>query len=524
MRAIEVYTLVSLRDILRRFVVELAVATTIVALSVMIGWNGSAVAATVSLSSISNIQNEVNSHPAGTTFTLQPGVYRTNSITLSALNNGDSFIGQAGAIMDGAKVLTGWRQATIHGVHYWTTAGGTPMATPACGFTFSCCMPDYPACNYVQDLYLDNLEYKHVTSLGGIGTGKNWYYDFGGGDGGIRNNVYLPAAANPNSHSVELGDTPYAFKGTASNVTIRNLTIEKYAPAILSGTIQVLGPNWLIQNNQVRLNHGIGISDKQGGTNVQVLGNNVHHNGDTGISGPGSGGRWDSNTVAYNNADGVNTDYAGGGTKFTGNNVTVSNNVVHDNFGAGLFTDAGGTHNTYDHNTAYNNTTWGIRYETSRYGTITNNLVYGNGNSTHSSQIAYAGSDHGRISGNTVIDGGSGAIVIVNIVGSRPNGGSNPIYKVTDTQITSNTIWLPTNASDVAAGLIDHALPHQPSIYSDRTNFFNHNTYEFSASVRSSWHWGETTGQPLSWSAWRTDRQDPNGTTRSSSPRPSLTQ
>ncbi|MBV8357757.1 MAG: right-handed parallel beta-helix repeat-containing protein [Deltaproteobacteria bacterium] len=524
MRVIHGCTVVSLRDILRRFVVELAVATTLVAVSVTVGWNGSAVAATVTLSPGDSIQNAVNTNPAGTTFVLQPGVYRNNGVTLSTSNNGDSFIGQAGAIMDGAIVLTGWTQVSINGVLYWTTAGGTPLATPACSNAFSCCMPNYPGCNYVQDLYLDDVEYQHVTSLAGVVAGTSWYYDFDGGDGGIQNNVYLAAADNPNSHTVELGDTKYAFKGTASNITIQNLVIEKYAPSILSGAIQVLGPNWLIQNNEVRLNHGIGISDKQGGDNVQVLGNNVHHNGDSGIGGPGNGGLWDSNTVAYNNADGVNPDYAGGGSKFTGNNVMISNNIAHDNLGTGLFVDAGGSYDTFDHNTSYNNYGDGIRYETSRYGTITNNIVYGN-NDPSLAQIAYTGSDHGRISGNTVIDEGHGAIVVVNIVGSRPHG-VTPIYTVTDTQVTSNTIWMSTNATDLAVGLIDNAQPHQPGIFSDPTNFFDHNIYEFSAQTRPSWHWGETADflQSISWSAWRGDGQDPNGTTMQNIPRPGLGQ
>ena len=319
---------------------------------------------------------------------------------------------------------------------------------------------------------------------------------------------------------MELGEAPYAFKGTASNITITNLTIEMYAPPLILGTIQILGPNWLIQNNEVRLDHGIGISDKQGGDNVQVLGNNVHHNGDTGISGPGNGGLWDSNTVAYNNANHINVNFAGGGSKFTGSYVTVSYNIVHDNLGSGLFTDAGGTYNTYDHNTSYNNSANGIRYEVSRYGTITNNFVYGN-----QAQIVYTGSDHGRISGNTVIQNSSsqGAILVVNTVGTRTDNAS---YLITDTQVTGNTIWIASNGVNVAAGLRDQAQPPQPSIYTDSTNFFDYNVYEFSASVRSSWIWGEVANsfQPISWSAWQADGQDPHGTTMQNIPRPSLTQ
>ena len=89
--------------VLRRLIIELAVAAAIVVVSVKVGWNGNAMAATVTLSPGDKIQDAVNANPAGTTFVLQPGVYRNSSVTLSDSNNGDSFIGQAGAILDGAR-------------------------------------------------------------------------------------------------------------------------------------------------------------------------------------------------------------------------------------------------------------------------------------------------------------------------------------------------------------------------------------------------------------------------------------
>src|SRR5215469_9088941 len=153
-----------------RLIIELAIAAAIVAVGVTVGWNGKAMAAMVTLSPGDNIQDAVNASPAGTTFVLRSGVYRNDSITLSASNNGDSFIGQAGAILDGAKVLTGWRQATIHGVNYWTTAGGTPQVTPVCPAPspVPCCMSGYDGCVYIQDLYLGGVGYNNITTLAGV--------------------------------------------------------------------------------------------------------------------------------------------------------------------------------------------------------------------------------------------------------------------------------------------------------------------------------------------------------------------
>jgi parallel beta-helix repeat protein len=510
----------SLRGVLRRLVLEPALVATITAASIFGGRARSAMAATVTLSGGSNIQNAVSNNPAGTTFVLDSGTYRGSSVT--SLKNGDSFIGDTGAIMDGAKLLTGWTQVTIKGGHYWTTAGDTPLTTPSCGggvtvngSTVPCCLAGYPGCHYVQDLYLDDIEYQHVTSLADVVAGTSWYYDFSGRDGGILNNIYLAADDDPNFDTVELGDTTQAFASSASNITIKNLIIEKYASAIDSGTVEVNGPNWLIQDNEVRLNHGVGISDKYGGDNVQVLGNNVHNNGQIGVGGPGKGGLWDSNTIAYNNADGVNTDFCAGGSKFTGSNITISNNIAHDNYGPGLWSDDGAAYNNYDYNTSYNNFAGGIRYETSRYGVITNNTVYGN---TKNAQIVYTGSDHGRITGNTVIDNGHGGIVVLNTVGSR----KGTVYQVVDTQVTGNMIWISSNATDVVAGSLDKAQPAQPGIFTNPTNFFDYNIYQFSGSVRASWRWGETASslKPMSWSAWRASSQDPHGTVMDGVPAP----
>jgi parallel beta-helix repeat protein len=485
-------------------VMIVAIATSIIAESLC-----SAVAETVTLSPGANLQGAVNTHAAKTIFVLQPGTYRYQSVNLTSSQNGDSFIGETGAILDGAKVLTKWVHSSINGILYWTTAGGTPLPTPTpscAGTKVACCQPGYPGCAYVQDLYVDDVEYQHVTSLGDVVAGQSWYYDFDGTDGGIKDHIYMAAGDDPNTHVVELGDTSYAFAGTASDITIQNLTIEKYAAPLSTGVVQVGGPNWLIQNNQILLNHGIGLSDLRAGTYVQVLDNTISYNGELGCGGPGSYGVWDSNTIAYNNADFVGIAFEGDGTKFAGSHVTISNNVAHDNYGTGLHIDGGATYVTISNNTSYNNL-GGIRYEVSQHGTIANNIVYGSLDDF--TAISWAGSAHGRISGNTVVDTGGGGIFITNLVGTRPK---SIVYKITDVQATDNTIWV-SPKDNVAAGMADFAKPPEPSIFTDPTNFFNYNVYQFPELSRAVWLWGESTTPPtpMSWDVWRELGQDPHG-------------
>ena len=286
--------------------VTFTVKRSLIALFVVVTCTRLASAATVTLSPGDNIQNAVNNHPGGTTFILQPGIYRGNSVT--SLKDGDRFIGRAGADMNGAKLLRNWTTVSIGGVQYWTRAGGAPLDTPPCpSLSGVCCQPNNPGCLYVQDLYVDNVDYRHVTSLTKVVSGS-WYYAFTSRGGAVRNNIYMFRGDHPNSHTVELGTSNYAFKDTASNITIKNLTIEKYAAPLESGAVVPAGSSWLIQNNEFRLNHGWGVKVMETGNNVQVLGNNLHDNGEGGMGAGGiTGGRFDSNSVVHNNIDSVLT-------------------------------------------------------------------------------------------------------------------------------------------------------------------------------------------------------------------------
>ena len=84
---------------------RVAITGLIAAVIIITGADLCAMAATVTLSPPANIQNAVDVNRPGTVFALRPGIYREASVT--SLKNGDSFIGEPGAIMDGAKQLSG---------------------------------------------------------------------------------------------------------------------------------------------------------------------------------------------------------------------------------------------------------------------------------------------------------------------------------------------------------------------------------------------------------------------------------
>jgi parallel beta-helix repeat protein len=462
----------------------------------------------VTVSPNDDLQALVRACPSGTTFNLTAGVHH-DSVT--APKSDDVFTGVAGAIESGAKELTGWSQVTINSVSYWTTAGGKPLSSDSHNAVH--CQADYPRCWYVQDLYFDNANYVHVPSLDRVAAGS-WYYDFSGDDGGVMNNIYL--TDDPTGHVVELGARSFAFTSdSASGITIQNLIIEKYAQNLLDGAVLPRAPGWTIQQCEIRLNHGIGISLRPpNGSNAQILNNVLHDNGEFGFNiGRVSNVIVKGNTIYHNNTDHVNTDFGSGCCKIVGANIMVSDNVVYDNLGMGLWSDAFANGVTYSHNTVYGNTGEGIRVEVSDHNTIANNTVYGNGfgnpdeRNRKGPQIHYVSSSHATITDNVVtVSPNSGGGIIVDYNARREGCGQGCKLPIEMTISGNRIIVLTPNIPAVAV-----------ADYSNTFNLwegevvFDQNIYCLpNASWKGSiWRWGNGNPAPsIDFKTWQSRHQD----------------
>jgi len=310
-----------------------------------------------------NIQKYVNANPVDTQFYLNAGVYRGQQITPK---DGQQFIGAPGAVLNGATVLSKWIKSGDH----WM-ANGLPAQLPPSGQGQNgSVLPTYR-----EDLFIDNHLYKRVGSLNELGAGK-WYYDKG------TNSAHI--SVNPTGKSLELSTTPYAFKGSADNVTVQNLFIEKYANAAQTGTINTDGSGWKIEDVTARWNHGAGIMIGPDGV---ISGGAAIENGQLGITGYKS-----NNTkvigveIARNNSAGFDDSWEAGGLKFTNSTgVEFRNNFVHDNHGTGLWGDISMMKTIYDGNVVYNNDKHGIFHEISYDAIISNNIIVDNGQADKSS-------------------------------------------------------------------------------------------------------------------------------------------
>jgi Bacterial Ig domain/Right handed beta helix region len=338
-------------------------------------------AGTVDILPGANLPALVNAAPAGTTFIIHPGTYRLASPIVP--KNGDIFSGQAGAILSGARLLTTF---TASGSYHMVT-GQTQQGRVT--IDNSICDTGYPRCNYPEDLFFDNKPLIHMDSLGGVAAGK-WFFDY------TANIIYF--ADSPTGHTVETSVQPAAFQGTANNVTIQGLIIEKFAAPVMTGAISgagtafgnpASGANWVIQNNEIRYNHADGIRINFG---FKVNSNKIHDNGNLAIGGGVGGGNADGtgtqqsniviqgNEMFNNNYAHFKPHYGAGGSKFfMSRGMVFRNNYVHNNLGVAMHLDTGNYGALYDGNTVADNSDEGIMHEISFAATVRNNKLLRNG-------------------------------------------------------------------------------------------------------------------------------------------------
>lgn len=338
------------------------------------------------------VQAIVNALPAGATMCFQAGEYRISSqLTPKA---GQRLIGAAGAILNGSVKLANPQPS-----------GGSFVFSaqlPAAPRLFGYCAAATPNCNYEQDVFWDNHVMERVTSLGGLAPGK-FFADY------PNNKIYV--RDNPTGHAVEQAVARWIVYSAAANVTVRGFIVEKSAGPAQDGAINGHAngaTGWTVEYNEVRFNHGIGIS-----VDASIIRNNyVHHNGQMGLGGEsGTGGMVLDNEVAFNNAAGYNVGWEAGGSKFVANtNLVARGNYFHDNNGPGLWCDINCHHATFEGNAVANNKGGGIFYEISYNGVIRFNLVIDASTPTtggfyDASNILVSASPDTEVYGNTSFGG-----------------------------------------------------------------------------------------------------------------------
>jgi parallel beta-helix repeat protein len=285
------------------------------------------------------------------------------------------------------------------------------------------------------------------------------------------------------------------------------LEVRNYNPPLQQCAIRAQGgPEynsagfWIVANSNWRLLN-LDVHHNLCGVYVQegwlVEGNHIHHNYQIGVLGRGRNIRFLGNELAFNNhLDQHAMSNEAGGSKFVHTtNMVVEGNHVHDNHGAGLWTDINNVGTVYASNLVENNYGPGIFHEISYEAVIRNNTVRGNAHLFYLGGILVANSRNVEVYGNT-LTGNNGGIVGLqdNRTGGTPLLGAWDVngIDVHDNNVSWSTGW--------------HGLVYNsgPSI-TNATFDFN----EYAASHVSPFR-NRTVS--VSWAGWQSAGFDPNST------------
>jgi parallel beta-helix repeat protein len=432
-----------------------------------------------------DLADMVESADAGSSFLLEPGVHRTGPIVPK---DGMTFTGAHGAVVSGAEVLAGFApdgdRWSLGGVTFSDDTGGE-------------CITGYDICGLPNDLFMDGVMLWRVASRGDVEPGSWW-----GGDGRI------VIADDPTNRIVEMSVEPFAFVGSASDVTITNLTVEKFATPSQEGAIQAQeaadglpGRGWVIEDVEVANNHAVGI---KAGEATRITRVHAHHNGQLGIAVSGGTDVVISDSeLSFNNTRGYFWEWEGGGGKFTRTNgLVVQRTFAHDNLGPGLWTDIDTVDTLYEGNTVTDNLGPGIFHEISGSAVIRDNDVSGNGFGkpewAWGAGILISASFDVEVTGNRVFDNADG------IAGIQQERGDGPLGPriLAGLHVHDNEIGLPTGTMGVVSDVGDGF------VIDDRDIRFESNHY-VGVGNRRAYSWD---GRNLTRQGWVDAGQDVDGT------------
>lgn len=451
----------------------------------------------VAVTAADDVQQVIDSHPPGTTFCLFAGTYRLETPLVP--KRGDALIGRQSAVLNGSKVLTGWRKSG----KVWSTAGFLAQAPDTHGE----CVVSAPTCTYTEDVFCDKHRLQRVGSRSAV-TAGTVYADY-------RTDTIV-IGEDPRSHLIEQAVAPSLIRATVDDVTVANLVLEEAANEAQVGAVEnrqvsppMAGSGWRILHNEVRLNHGAGIGFASAST---VAGNFIHNQGQIGFDAWGTGSLVTNNEISFNGAAGYSAEWEAGGSKsWMTDNETLTHNYVHDNMGPGLWDDGGNIDTTYEYNKIAGNWGAGIQHEISYDATIKYNEISGNGFRMHTGWAWDAGIEIQSSGGTKLIEVADNVVVAnyngITVIDSGDRAGEQPAPY--GPHLVQN-VWVHDNTIAMFAGEITGAVEddHDSAIFTTDHIRFDANTDYVDSLTGPHFSWDDV---DVGWIRWRGYGNDPHG-------------
>jgi hypothetical protein len=438
-----------------------------------------------------SIQAASSAAPEGATIVIKAGVHRHQSVTPKA---NQKFVGEDGAVMSGARQLSGFTRSGS----YWVVGGQSQQGQRGGSPNDQVCRAASYRCGYPEDLFVNDVPLEHVPELGQVTAGK-WFFDYDG------DRIYM--ADDPNGKNVEASITASAFGGLASGVTISNVTIEKYATPTGGAAVQLM-TGWVVEDCRVRWNHYSGVNI---GADATVRRSVIHQNGAFGVFGAGENIRVQDNEISYNNFAGYNPYWGAGGTKFVETrNILISGNFSHHNGGPGLWTDINNIYVVIENNTVEDNERSGIFHELGYDAIIRYNTARRNGLErrwsfwTAGAGIEVFGAPNVEVYGNVVENNFNGITALND--NSRGSGPYGPRI-LRNLYVHDNTVTSRETAEGIGrSGMADYIGTE--AFAAGANNRFRNNKYIL-GTKRNYFMW---MGRELNEDEWRGYGQDATGT------------
>jgi hypothetical protein len=402
-----------------------------------------------------SLQALVNAADPGTVVETAAGCVYREQVTI---NKPLTLKGGPGTEIRGSNVWTGWTNSGS----YWVSKGSLPVF-PA-GDVF--CNPveiNTSRCKWPEQVFVDDTPLLQVAS------------NPQSGQFALNANRQVILADDPTGHTVEVTTRTRWVQGASGDVTIEGFTMKHAAnPGQAGGALSNNGyDNWIVRNNDLSWAHGVNVSLAQG-TGLAIIGNNVHHGGQYGITGSHAELEVRDNEIHHNNTEDFDPFWAAGGMKNAGSvRLVVSGNNVHHNDWSGLWCDQACNDATYSNNRVHHNLKYGIRVEISDHAKVFGNVLWENGweeidaHDYQQSAVSILASRDVEVYGNTLAWNNDG-VVVINTQRTNGVGGSDPRFDtVTDVHVHHNTIL----ATDYPSNPSHYSLAWQRSY--DQGNLYD---------------------------------------------------
>lgn len=393
-----------------------------------------------------DLASVVRRNPPGTNFCIRGGVHRLSRTVVP--REGQHLIGEPGATLSGARPVREWTEVNSG---LWVAENQT-QEVPRSGDGFPSLAR--PEAAYNEDLFVDDAVFDRVLSRDQLAPGR-FYFDY------AADRIYI--AEDPRGRKIEAAVLPLLIRGNEHDVAITGLVLEKAAGLGIDARDT---RGWTISNNEVRLNHQIGICS---GSDSRVTDNFVHHQGQMGLCGSGENILVAGNEIASNNMAGYSTETGGcwdaaGGKWVFATGLVIRNNMVRDNECHGLWTDLNAADVVYRGNWVEDNAGSGIVHEISYDAVVRDNILRRN----EHAGIYVASSPDVVVRANTVLGNGLG--IVVHQQADRGSGTRGP-HESRDVRVVDNTIVMTVGYT----GLTQHGGNEEVLFSND--NSFENNVY-----------------------------------------------